>query len=94
MVEQTKTKLTMSSNETLADALVREGSTRQKSICTEKVLKLTESELESVIAGDDMGLDDADKQSLQALVHTRINNAQFILPWSGIKLGTKINPNW
>jgi len=84
----------MSNTETLAEALDREGSSGQKSFCTDKVLALTESQLEGVIAGKDMGLVDVDKKALQALVHARINNAQFILPWTGIKLPSDINPNW
>jgi len=84
----------MSTTETLGEALVRDGSSWQKEICTAKVLSLTESELKEVIEGKDLGLSEADKESLRTLVHTRINHAQFILPWSGIKLGTTIDPNW
>ncbi|WP_235296170.1 hypothetical protein [Portibacter marinus] len=84
----------MSTNQTLGQALEKEGSEDQKSICTEAALNLTKSECVDILENHDVGLRRADKESLMRLVRFRVNKVMPILPWKDVKIGEEVNPNW
>lgn len=84
----------MSKNETLGQALEKEGNEDQKAILTKAALSLTKSECVDLLEGHDVGLRREDKESINRLVRLRINNVQTILPWKDVKFGDAVSSNW
>jgi len=77
----------MSTNETLGQALEKEGSDDQKSILSDHALNLTKQQCTELLEGHDVGLRREDKESLFRLTKLRINKKMSIFPWEDVKLG-------
>jgi hypothetical protein len=83
----------MSKNETLGQALEKEGKEDQKSICTTATLGLTKSECVDLLESHDVGLKRHDKESFIRLLKHRINEGDSLLPWKDVKLTDEVVGN-
>lgn len=84
----------MKEKETLGHALDNEGSSDQKSLCTNRLLALSKHDCIELLQGHDAGINSEDKAAFNALCKHRVNKVQPLLPWHELKLNAEVDPNW